>query len=89
MPTTKQHSLLHPHGTAIVIDPAESFEIHTDCLRCVHCQRIMMYRKGSGKHLGFCAKCNGATCDAPACTSECRHWEKALELVEAGKIESF
>lgn len=84
-----RHSLLRPHGVAIVIDPAEAREQHTDCLRCCHCQRIMMYRKGAGKSLHFCAKCNGHSCDSPRCTAECLHWEKALTLYEQGKLASL
>lgn len=82
-----KHSLLHPQGTAIIVDPALSHEVHTDCLRCMHCQRIMMYRKGAGKHLHFCGKCNGYTCDSHRCVTECKHWEKRLDEYEAGKID--
>ncbi len=89
MPFTPTHSLLHPHGVVILTDPEFPHEVHADTLKCAHCQRIMIYRRGAGRSLHYCASCNGHTCDLPQCTGECRHWEKALDLYEAGKIASL
>ena len=84
MPSTKSHSVLRPHGTIIITDPALNAEIHMDTLHCCHCQRCWVVAPGSGKRRGFCLKCNRVTCGAPGC-GDCVPIEKRLELYEAGK----
>jgi hypothetical protein len=53
--------------------------------RCVHCQKIWVVEKGSGKLAGFCTRCMGDVCGEPSCVARgCLHWEAQLEQMEAG-----
>lgn len=89
MPSTPRHSLIRPHGHFIIDDPDAPRIVEHDVLRCAHCQVIMVYRKGSGGKLGFCARCNGVVCGNAKCGENCLNWEKALDLYEQGKIDSL
>lgn len=43
---------------------------------CCHCQSIVILNPQRTRARGFCSKCNGYTCDNPACNVECRpFWE--------------
>jgi|SRR5215469_16618643 len=81
-----KHSLLHPAGHIIVTPADGSREVTCDTIQCVHCQRIGIYKKGCGRNLGFCANCNGPTCDSPECNKNCVPFEKALDLYESQRI---
>lgn len=89
MPSTPTHSLLKPHGHIFINDPDLPRLVEMDTLKCVHCQAVLIYRKGSGGKLGHCDRCAGPTCGNDKCTRECLHWERALDLYEAGKIDSL
>jgi hypothetical protein len=89
MPTTKSHSVLRPHGTIIITDPALGRELHMDVLTCVHCQKGWVVEPGSGKRRGFCMKCNGVTCGAEKCDACLGPIEKRIELYEAGKLAAI
>lgn len=57
-----------------------------ETLQCRHCQAHWVIQRGSGKQRGFCLKCMGPTCGAPACESECVPWEKMMERMEARQV---
>lgn len=40
---------------------------HRECLKCVHCQKIEVIVRGSGKRRGWCFKCMGPTCGSKEC----------------------
>lgn len=88
MPSTPSSSVLRPHGTIIVTD-VDGREWQADTLRCCHCQKSWVVRRGSGIRRGFCTKCGGPTCGGPACECECVNFEKRLEMFEAGKIHTL
>jgi hypothetical protein len=88
MPSTPRSSVIHPHGTIIIVDPDAPREVQLDTLQCCHCQRIWVVQPGSGKRRGFCLKCNQVTCGSEAC-GECVPFEKKIELYEAGKIRTL
>jgi hypothetical protein len=71
-----------PKGHVIITYP-EGQVVERDTLQCVHCQAHWMIEPGSGKQRGWCWRCDGPTCGAPACMSRCEPWEKALEIAEA------
>lgn len=55
-------------------------------LTCCHCQHAWVLVKGSGKARGFCTRCMGYTCGAPACLG-CVPAEQRLENIEKGLPE--
>jgi hypothetical protein len=62
----------------------------TDIVRCVHCFYSWKWIPGSGKHRGFCTRCNGLTCGDPACEANgCVCQEAWLDNVEAGRPEDY
>lgn len=71
-----------PSGAILVaVGGGEQWQHVADTVRCVHCQRHFVMRKGSGKQRGFCFKCNGIFCGA-AC-APCVPFEKKLDVAEA------
>lgn len=84
----------------IILEPGEDFKaaknpsghilidgkVTCDTIQCKHCGHHYISVKGSGKLRGYCTKCNGWLCGAPACLLECSHFEKKLEQYEKGKI---
>lgn len=60
-------------------------QVHADCLTCVHCQFTWEVVVGSGRLRGWCTRCDGPVCGAPACMSACVNWERRLENEEAGR----
>ena len=75
---------IHKRGTLIsTYKDSDKVEI-SDTVKCVHCGRIGVYRKGTGKHLGFCTQCNGVTCPSDAC-QVCVPELQLLENIEQGR----
>jgi hypothetical protein len=85
MPSTPQASVLRPHSL-IIVTSGDGKETVTDCLQCVHCQKVMRVVRGSGRKRGFCFKCMGPTCGTEACQS-CVPVEKGLEIEEKAFAE--
>lgn len=83
-----KNTVLKPHATIIITDPAVGREIQRDVLQCKHCQTMWVVVPGSGRRRGFCTRCNGPTCGAEACDT-CLHFEKRAEMIEAGKSIVF
>jgi hypothetical protein len=85
MPNDDYESVAKPHGTIIVTD-VDGKSYQADTLRCVHCQKVWVVKKGSGIRRGFCTNCMGPTCGSDACC-RCVPFEKKIELYEQGKID--
>jgi len=79
----RQHSMRRPNGVIIETLPSGR-EIHTDTVRCVHCQAHRKWVCGSGNLRSWCDPCGGWTCGTKKC-SICVHWEQVLDNVEAGR----
>ena len=58
-------------------------ETEEPTLMCCHCQRIWVYRPGSGGARGWCRRCDQPVCGAAACMSRCAPWEMRMERIEA------
>jgi hypothetical protein len=63
----------------ILVDGKEVAETRV----CCHCQKHWVVKPGSGITRGFCVKCHGYVCGAPACVAECRPFEARLDAWEA------
>ena len=88
MPSTPASSVVRPHGTIIIIDPAFAREIQRDTLTCCHCNKVWVVQHGSGKARGFCYRCNRVTCGGPGCL-ECVPIEKRIVFYERGQLRSL
>lgn len=76
---TRKHSLLRPSGVLVGKDDSGN-EFQRDTIRCVHCQRHAKWQEGK---FGWCPRCAAFICPRKEC-SHCLHWERKLELLEAG-----
>lgn len=47
----------------------DGIRIEGETRQCVHCQALWEYHPGSGIVRGWCLKCNGFTCNQPACAA--------------------
>lgn len=56
-----------------------------DTVRCCHGGEHFLSVKGSGATRGFCVRCGGRTCGAPA-HDPCMDWRKKLDLYERGQL---
>lgn len=54
-----------------------------DVVQCCHCQRVWVYRRGSGVRRGWCMGCNGITCGSHAC-DVCVPFQQLLDNLAAG-----
>ena len=56
-----------------------------DSYHCVHCQRAIIIKPGSGQKRGFCLMCYGAHCGRQEC-HRCIPFEKKLAIEEARAV---
>lgn len=59
-------------GGYIRVDNPEGPPLERDTMQCVHCEKHWIVEPGSGKHRGWCLKCNGPVCGAHFCMTTCR-----------------
>src|SRR5437588_11074044 len=78
-------SVRRPSGWTRTIGPYGEV-VHADTLTCCHCQMTWEVVVGSGRQRGWCTRCNGPACGAPACMV-CVPFERRLETLEAGRPE--
>lgn len=78
----RAHTVGHPHGY-IRREHASGLVEEADAMVCVHCQFTWRYQPGSGRERGWCFRCGAVTCGATACMT-CVHFERRIELIEAG-----
>ena len=83
----RTHSRARPNGVIIEFLP-DGKQIHTDTVRCVHCQRHEKWVVGSHKKHGWCPACQGMTCGTKKC-DVCVHWEQELDNIEAGRPRHY
>ncbi len=77
------HTRARPNSVIIEFLP-NGKEIHTDMVRCVHCQRHEKWVEGSHKKHGWCNPCGGMTCGTKKCDL-CVNYEQVLDNIEAGR----
>lgn len=90
----------HARGYSIVIDPAVARPLEHDTLQCVHCQRILVLKPGSGGTTylfhhrdgrvteapgAWCGRCDAPVCLACHADGRCRPWEAQLLVLEAAE----
>lgn len=85
--STQRHGRVRPSGVIIETLPGGK-EIHSDTVRCVHCQRHWIWRVGSGRVRGWCPRCGGFTCGSRKC-DVCVNWEQKLDNIEAGRPRDY
>lgn len=73
---------LHRPGGYILLDGIERFHTHT----CVHCNRVFVMQKGSGRVRGKCVRCNALTCGRSECNF-CDPFERKMERMEQAARE--
>jgi hypothetical protein len=66
-----------PAGTVIIVQAAGP-TIMRDTLQCSHCMVHWTVQPGSGRHRGWCTKCNGPLCGAEKCMRNCVPFEKKV-----------
>ncbi len=81
--TINTHSVRSPSGVLIATPLDGSPESQQDVVHCVHCSRLWMWEKGSGRRRGFCLKCGGFTCGNAKC-DVCVPKEQQIDNLEAG-----
>ena len=81
------HTRARPNSVIIEFLP-DGKEVHTDMVRCVHCQRHEKWVVGSGKKHGWCKPCGGMTCGTKQC-QVCVHWEQVLDNIESGRPRHY
>ena len=50
---------------------------------CCHCGAVVILNPNRKRPRGYCAKCDAYHCDNPGCGSECRPFDKFLDLTQA------
>ena len=66
----------------VLITGPDGDKVDGDTLRCMHCSKMWIVRKGSGIERGWCMNCDGPTCGGRGCR-ECVHFMKKIEQIEA------
>ena len=80
----KTHSAPISHKRGVLVSSPLDSDKKKECefVQCCHCQRLWLYKPGSGKVRGFCLRCMGVTC-GPDC-DECVPAMQMIENMEAG-----
>ena len=77
------HTVAHPHGY-VCREYADGRVQEFDLQVCCHCQYTWRVVSGSGRQRGYCKLCAGVVCGAAVCMTTCVHFERRIELIEAG-----
>lgn len=63
-----------------VAQPGTLYESAT--ATCVHCHAIVVLNPNRTRDRGYCAKCDGYTCDSPFCNRDCRSMARLIDQLQ-------
>src|SRR3990172_11116798 len=51
-------------------------------ITCAHCNTVVILNPDRSRPRGYCRSCDKYVCDNPACSAECRNFDKLLDDIQ-------
>lgn len=83
-----------PFNPAMVGKPdaltvARGHVLESATVTCCHCQVVVVLNPLRTRPRGYCQKCDRYVCDSPACSADCRPFERILDQAQENALKGL